>query len=193
MDGGGTERGEGAWRAASPRSRVSGPVLVGLGSNLDRPVERLAEAVHRLAPAVEVLAASPVYRTEPVGFREQPDFYNAVVVGRTALQPGEVLAHLHEVEEAMGRRRSFRNAPRVIDLDLLAVGGRVVDAPELVLPHPRMAERAFVLAPLAEVAPGWRHPLLGRTARELLVSAGALERVERWGDLPLFGSGPPAP
>ncbi|HEX8275067.1 MAG TPA: 2-amino-4-hydroxy-6-hydroxymethyldihydropteridine diphosphokinase [Longimicrobiaceae bacterium] len=192
MDGQGTERGEEAGAAASPRSRMTEPVLVGLGSNLDRPVERLAEAVRRLAPAVEVLAVSAVYRTEPVGFREQPDFYNAVVAGCTGLEPGEVLAHLHAVEEAMGRRRSFRNAPRVIDLDLLAVGGRVVDAPDLVLPHPRMAERAFVLVPLAEVAPEWRHPLLGRTARELLVSAGAPERVERWGDLPPFGSGPPA-
>lgn len=191
MDGQGTERGEAAG-GPPPPARVREPVLVGLGSNLDRPVDRLAEAVQRLAPVVEVLAVSPVYRTEPVGFREQPDFYNAVVMGRTALEPAGVLAHLHAVEEAMGRSRSFRNAPRVIDLDLLAVGGRVMDSPALTLPHPRMAERAFVLVPLAEVAPEWRHPLLGRTARELLVSAGVLERVERWGDLPPDDSGPPA-
>ncbi|HEU0077518.1 MAG TPA: 2-amino-4-hydroxy-6-hydroxymethyldihydropteridine diphosphokinase [Longimicrobiaceae bacterium] len=169
------------------------PVLIGVGSNLDSPVERLAEAVRRLAPDVEVLAASPVYRTEPVGFREQPDFFNLVVRGRTALSPASLLARLHAVEEVMGRRRSFRNAPRVIDLDLLACGDVVLDTPELTLPHPRMAERAFVLVPLAEVAPGWRHPLLGRTARELLAGAGTLERVERWGDLPTFDSGQPAP
>lgn len=168
------------------------PVLIGLGSNLDRPVERLAEAVRRLAPEVEVLAASSVYRSEPVGHREQPDFFNAVVRGRSELEPGELLARLHAVEEAMGRRRTFRNAPRVIDLDLLACGDRVADTPELTLPHPRMAERAFVLVPLAEVAPEWRHPLLGRTARELLAVAGALERIERWGRLPPGGSGPAA-
>ena len=163
------------------------PVLIGVGSNLDGPVERLAEAVRRLEGAVEVLAASSVYRSEPVGFREQPDFYNLVVRGRTAL------ARLHAVEEAMGRRRSFRGAPRVIDLDLLACGGVVLDEPDLTLPHPRMAERAFVLVPLAEVAPEWRHPRAGRTARELLEGAGTLERIERWGDLPAGASGPPAP
>jgi 2-amino-4-hydroxy-6-hydroxymethyldihydropteridine diphosphokinase len=133
-----------------------------------------------------------VYRSEPVGHREQPDFFNAVVRGRTELEPGALLARLHAVEEAMGRRRSFRNAPRVIDLDLLACGDRVVDTPELLLPHPRLAERAFVLVPLAEVAPEWRHPLLGRTARELLAVAGALERIERWGRLPPGGSCPAA-
>ncbi|HEV2735647.1 MAG TPA: 2-amino-4-hydroxy-6-hydroxymethyldihydropteridine diphosphokinase [Longimicrobiaceae bacterium] len=167
-------------------------MLIGLGSNRDRPVERLAEAVGRLAPEVEVLAASSVYRSEPVGHREQPDFYNAVVRGRTELEPGELLARLHAVEEAMGRRRTFRNAPRVIDLDLLACGDRVVETPALLLPHPRMAERAFVLVPVAEVAPEWRHPLLGRTARELLAEAGTLERIERWGRLPPGGSRPAA-
>jgi 7,8-dihydro-6-hydroxymethylpterin-pyrophosphokinase len=91
----------------------------------------------------------------------------------------------------MGRRRTFRNAPRVIDLDLLAYGDAVLVTPELEVPHPRMTERAFVLVPLAEVAPEWHHPRLGRTARELLVLAGALERVERWGDLPRGGSPPP--
>ncbi len=169
------------------------PVLIGVGSNLDDPVERLAEAVRRLEGAVEVLAASSVYRSEPVGFREQPDFYNLVVRGRTALEPHALLARLHAVEDAMGRRRSFVGAPRVIDLDLLACGGVVLDGPELTLPHPRMAERAFVLVPLAEVAPEWRHPRVGRTARELLAGAGTLERIERWGELPAGASGPPAP
>ena len=166
------------------------PVLVGLGSNQDDPVQRLAEAGQRLGQEVEVIAVSSVYRTQPVGFREQPDFFNAVAVGRTRLDAEAVLAHLHAVEDAMGRRRAFRNAPRVIDLDLLAHGDTVADGPGLVLPHPRMAERAFVLVPLAEVGPEWRHPLLGRTARELLDGAGTLERVERWGPLPPGASRP---
>lgn len=176
------------------RSRSGGSeVLLGLGSNLDDPVGRLAEAVRRLSPGVEVGTASSVYRSEPVGFRDQPDFFNAVVRGRTALAPEALLEHLHAVEEAMGRTRTFRNAPRTIDLDLLAFGDRVLDLPGLVVPHPRMTERAFVLVPLAEVAPEWRHPVLGRTARELLERSGELERIERWGDLPVSSTRPAAP
>lgn len=169
---------------------LSVPVLLGLGSNLGDPVRSLAEAVGRLAPQVEVAAVSSVYRSEPVGFRGQPDFFNLVARGRTALAPEGVLAHLHAVEEAMGRVRSFRDAPRTIDLDLLAYGDVALDGPGLVVPHPRMTQRAFVLVPLAEVAPEWRHPVLGRTARELLRRAGALERIERWGELP--PAGPPS-
>ncbi|HEX2187243.1 MAG TPA: 2-amino-4-hydroxy-6-hydroxymethyldihydropteridine diphosphokinase [Longimicrobiaceae bacterium] len=169
-------------------------VLIGLGSNQDDPVRRLAEAVGRLAPVVRVAATSPVYLSEPVGFREQPDFYNLVVRGLTGLAPEALLAHLQAVERAMGRRREFRDAPRVIDLDLLAYGDRVVEAPGLTVPHPRMTGRAFVLVPLAEVAPEWRHPRLGQTARELLAAAGTLERIERWGELPSAAHGrrPPA-
>jgi 2-amino-4-hydroxy-6-hydroxymethyldihydropteridine diphosphokinase len=176
-----------------PTAEDSVEVLLGLGSNLDGPVERLAEAVRRLGPEVEVRAVSSVYRSEPVGFREQPDFFNLVVLGRTRLAPERLLAHLHAVEEALGRRRTFRDAPRTLDADLLAYGDRTLDTPALTVPHPRMTERAFVLVPLAEVAPGWRHPRLGRTARELLALAGTLERIERWGPLPPPAPRPPAP
>lgn len=158
--------------------------LLGLGSNLDRPLDRLAEAVRRIRGFAEVTAVSPVYRTEPVGFRDQPDFLNLVCRVWTALSPEELLAAVHRVEEEGGRVRSFRDAPRRIDVDLLAYGDVVVDTPSLTLPHPRMTGRAFVLVPLAEVAPEWRHPVLGKTARELLSGAGALERIERLGALP---------
>ena len=160
------------------------PLLLALGANLGDPVAQLALAVARLRELRLADAVSSVYRTEPVGFREQPDFYNLVCRGRTALAPGEVLRLARAVEEELGRERSFRDAPRRIDVDLLDLGGAVLRGPELTLPHPRLHERAFVLVPLAEVDPGWRHPVLGRTAAELLAARGAGERVERWGRLP---------
>lgn len=158
-------------------------VVVGLGSNLEEPGVQLASAVRRLAGVMSVEAVSSLYRTEPVGFPDQPDFLNGVVVGRTALAPAKFLARLHAIEAEMGRRRTFRDAPRVIDLDLLDYGGMVTTTPELTLPHPRLERRGFVLHPLVEVAPAWRHPETGETARELLSRAGALERVERLGPL----------
>ena len=162
-------------------------VLLGLGANLERPEARLAEAVAALRRSVEVAAISSVYRTAPVGFADQQDFLNLVVAGHTRLGPGELLAEAHRVEDEMGRVRSFRNAPRVVDIDLLAYEDRVVTTAELVLPHPGIAMRGFVLHPLDEVAPRWRHPVLRKTARELLLAAGELERVEKLGALPAFG------
>lgn len=162
-------------------------VLLGLGANVGDPPAQLAAAVNALRGFVDDLEASSLYRTEPVGFRAQPDFHNLVVRGRTALPPEALLERVLEVERTLGRERTFRNAPRVIDIDVLAYGDEVIDLPFLTLPHPGIPTRGFVLHPLAEVAPDWRHPVLGRTARELLDEASALERVERVGPLP--GSG----
>lgn len=159
-------------------------VLLGLGANLGDPMAQLARAVEMLEAHVAVDRVSPVYRTEPVGHADQPDFHNLVVAGRTALEPMELLRVMQGIEEALGRRRSFRNAPRIIDIDLLAYGTRVMRTLALTVPHPRLHLRGFVLHPLAEVAPEWMHPVLGRTARELLSSATALERVEPLGPLP---------
>lgn len=164
-------------------------VLLGLGANLGDPVAQLARAVAALGDEVRVDTVSSLYRTEPVGFVEQPDFYNLVVRGRTRLDALGVLRRAREVEEALERRRPFPNAPRTIDVDLLAYGDRVMRTEELTLPHPRLHLRGFVLYPLVEVAPEWRHPVLLKTARELLSAATNLERVERVGALP----GPGAP
>lgn len=163
-------------------------VLLGLGANLGDPVAQLALAVELLRAHVRVERVSAVYRTQPVGHAEQPDFYNLVVAGRTALPPAELLAAAQGIEEGMGRVHSFRNAPRVIDVDLLAHGEQVMRTAALTLPHPRLHLRGFVLHPLAEIAPDWRHPVLERTARELLSSATALERVEPLGPLPPPGA-----
>ncbi|MBV9108934.1 MAG: 2-amino-4-hydroxy-6-hydroxymethyldihydropteridine diphosphokinase [Gemmatimonadetes bacterium] len=153
-------------------------VLIALGANLGDPRRQLARAVEALRGFVAGLRASSVYRTEPVGYADQPDFYNQVAAGTTVLSAEELLDRMLAVEREMGRERTFRNAPRVIDLDLLAYGDAVIETPRLVLPHPGIPTRGFVLHPLAEVAPAWVHPVLGRTARELL-SAAPLERVER--------------
>jgi 2-amino-4-hydroxy-6-hydroxymethyldihydropteridine diphosphokinase len=158
--------------------------FLGLGANLGDPVAQLARAVALLRDRAGVGAVSSVWRTEPVGFRDQPDFYNLVAAGEWAGTAEALLDVALGVEREMGRVRSFANAPRVIDVDVLDVGGIVSAHPRLTLPHPRMAERAFVLAPLAEVGPEWRHPATGRSARELLSAAPGGERVARWGPLP---------
>jgi 2-amino-4-hydroxy-6-hydroxymethyldihydropteridine diphosphokinase len=178
----------GADRRASVGDEAAHLVLLGLGANLGEPVEQLARAVELLRPHVRIDRVSSLYRTEPVGHADQPDFHNLVVTGTTALEPMQLLHAVQEIEDTLGRRRSFRNAPRTLDIDLLACGDRVMRTLALTLPHPRLHLRGFVLHPLAEVAPEWRHHVLGRTARELLSSATALERVEALGPLPRAGA-----
>jgi 2-amino-4-hydroxy-6-hydroxymethyldihydropteridine diphosphokinase len=129
--------------------------FVGLGANLENPLQQVRQAISEL-DAIEhtrVLVASSLYRSAPVGYADQPDFINAVAKVQTRLSPHELLDALHAIENRHGRRRSVRNAPRTLDLDLLLYGTLVVDEDGLTLPHPRMHERAFVLLPLAEIAP----------------------------------------
>jgi 2-amino-4-hydroxy-6-hydroxymethyldihydropteridine diphosphokinase len=148
--------------------------LIGLGANLENPAAMIASAVERLAagPGLKLLAVSSLYLSEPQGGPVGQDWYhNAVAAFDSGLAPRELLARLLAVETDLGRRRREKNGPRVIDLDWLAQGDLVVEEPpELILPHPRLAERRFVLAPLVEVAPDWRHPRLGLSAMELLAA-----------------------
>lgn len=129
--------------------------FVALGSNLDGPAKQIRAALAALAisPGVALCRVSSLYRTAPVGFRDQPDFINAVAEVDSALAPAALLARLLDIETGFGRVRSFRNAPRVLDLDLLWYDGERCDDAGLTLPHPRMHERAFVLIPLCEIAP----------------------------------------
>ncbi len=145
-------------------------ILVALGSNIE-PERNLAAAVQALRRLVEVLAVSPVYRTPPWGYADQAPFLNAVVRAQSTLEPLALLDALQHIERQQGRVRSFANAPRTLDLDLLDYDGLVLESPRLILPHPRLHERAFVLVPLCDLAPDWRHPVLGLTARELLARA----------------------
>jgi len=158
---------------------ASAEVLLGLGANVGDPRAQLERALDGLRAFVHDLRASSIYRTEPVGYANQPDFLNLVARGTTQLSPTELLERILRLEREIGRERTFRNAPRVIDIDLLDHAGQVSDDPRLVLPHPGIPTRGFVLHPLAEVAPEWVHPVLGKTARELLSAAPKIERVER--------------
>jgi 2-amino-4-hydroxy-6-hydroxymethyldihydropteridine diphosphokinase len=143
---------------------------VGLGSNLEDPLSQIRQALVDLEsiPGTRVTARSSFYRTSPVGYLEQPDFINAVACVQTTLKPQALLAALLAIENRHGRRRAMRNAPRTLDLDLLLYGDEARDLDGLSLPHPRLHERAFVLAPLAEIAPGAMVPGRGRV-RDLLV------------------------
>jgi len=153
---------------------------VALGSNLGDRAGYLARARAALAalPGTRVRGASRLYQTDPVGPPGQGPYLNQVLRLETGLPPGALLRAMLAIERENGRVRTVRFGPRTLDLDLLDWGGLAIRAPGLVLPHPRLHLRAFVLVPLAELDPAWRHPRLGRTA------AGLLRRVDRRGVRP---------
>jgi 2-amino-4-hydroxy-6-hydroxymethyldihydropteridine diphosphokinase len=152
---------------------------IGLGANLAEPRAQLAAAFDELdrLPLTRVVARSSLYRSAPLGYAAQPDFVNAVARVETGLPPERLLAALHEIETRHGRERSFPNAPRTLDLDLLLYGDRAIERAGLRLPHPRMHERAFVLAPLVELDPEAEIPGRGRAVEWL--ARCAEQRIER--------------
>ena len=160
-------------------ARGMADVYVGLGSNIGDAAAHLREAAERLARTLCVREVSSAYRTEPVGLRDQPFFLNAVVHATTERSPRDVLALLKSIEDEMGRQRTVPLGPRLIDLDLLLYDDLGIEGPGLVLPHPRMDERRFVLEPLAEIAPDLAMRPGGPTAAELLAALPQAETVER--------------
>lgn len=163
-------------------------VYLALGTNLGMRAANLRAALAGLAPEVRLRRLSPTYETEPWGYADQPAFLNQVIEAETSLSPQELLAYLKREETGMGRQSTFRNGPRVIDLDILLYDNVVLEEDNLSIPHPRMRGRSFVLVPLADLAPDLVHPVLSKTIRELAAETdpSAMKRVME--KLPAFGT-----
>ncbi len=143
-------------------------VYIALGSNLGDRYRNFQIAFENLSPDIQVQQASPIYETPPWGYLDQPPFLNQVIQATTDLPPHELLIQLKQIERHLGREPTFRNGPRPLDLDLLFYDDLVLKTSELSIPHPRMRGRAFVLVPLANLAPNYLHPEFGLTVSQLL-------------------------
>ncbi len=155
-------------------------VFLALGTNLDDRMAHLRAALDALPPDVQIMKRSPVYETPAWGYEDQGPFLNMVIEGRTELEPEALLARLKQLETELGRTPSFHWGPRIIDIDILFYDQLILKAANLTIPHPRLHERAFVLVPLADVAPEWKHPVLGKTVRQLLseVDTSGIQRFQ---------------
>jgi len=155
-------------------------VYLCLGSNLGNRQDNLEKALSLLGQRLRVGQISSIYDTEPVGNINQPRFLNLVCQVNTRLKPVELLALAKGIELKLGRTFGRVNAPRPIDIDILFYGDQIMETPELVIPHPRLTERAFVLIPLAEIASDLVHPVSGKTVRELLQAVTETQGVLKW-------------
>jgi len=156
-------------------------VFIALGTNMGDRKTNLQAAITAMRAAVTVLDRSPVYETPPWGYEQQPEFLNQVIKVHTELDPLNLLTFLKSIESQMGRQKTIRYGPRLIDLDILLYDELILNNPNLVVPHPRLAERAFVLVPLADLAPDLCHPVLGQTIQALK------EHVDTSGIIPYKG------
>lgn len=143
-------------------------IYLGLGSNLGDRAANLRAAIAAMPPGIEIINASTIYETAPWGFEDQGKFLNQVVKVQTNLTPEALLDYLKQIEIHVGRTPTFRNGPREIDIDILFYDDLILETDELTIPHPRLAERAFVLAPLMDLAAALLHPVLGQSISELL-------------------------
>lgn len=161
-------------------------VYLSLGSNRGDKAKNINRAITLLqqTEAIEVRQISGFYESAALYLTEQADFINCAVALRTNLEPVELLAVCRRIEKKMGRKKGRRYGPRVIDLDILSYGHRVIDSPGFQIPHPRIAERRFVLEPLREINPRWRHPVLNKSAARLLKELGKEQQVTYFGPAP---------
>jgi 2-amino-4-hydroxy-6-hydroxymethyldihydropteridine diphosphokinase len=154
-------------------------VYLALGSNLDNRLANLKQAVAALSPQMEVKAKSPVYETPPWGYEDQPRFLNQVIKVQTYLEPEPLLKHLKRLEVTLGRKESFQNGPRLIDIDILFYDDLTLNTASLVIPHPRLHERGFVLLPLMDIDPDLVHPANQKSVREMLALSN-IEGIEKF-------------
>jgi 2-amino-4-hydroxy-6-hydroxymethyldihydropteridine diphosphokinase len=143
-------------------------VTLALGSNIGDRKAALKAAIQGLAPYANVIKQSPIYETAAAYVTDQPPFLNMVVLAETKLEPLPLLQALKRLETELGRAPTFRYGPRLLDIDIVFYGDEILTLPELTLPHPRLAEREFVLRPLADITPDWKHPSNGQTVAEML-------------------------
>ncbi len=143
-------------------------IYIALGTNLGNRLDNLQRTVKALPPEARVINASPIYETPPWGYLDQAYFLNQVLQAETDLTPEDLLAYLKRLETQLGRQASFKYGPRLIDLDILFYDDLILETSILTIPHPKINERAFVLVPLADLAPDHRHPSFGLTVRELM-------------------------
>ena len=156
-------------------------IVLGLGTNIGNCIENLQKAVDELASFVEITAVSAVYITPPWGITDQPDFHNLCLLGKTKLEPESLLRAVKLTEVTLGRRPNVRWGPRLIDIDILFYDALVMHKDRLNIPHARIPERAFVLVPLAEIAPNWVHPEYGKTVAEMktAVDKAGIQKLDK--------------
>lgn len=147
-------------------------IYLGLGTNLGDRAANLQAAVAGLSARMVITAVSPIYQTPPWGVTDQPNFLNVCLAAQTDLSPDELLAFLKNLETELGRQPTKRWGPRLIDIDILFYANQLIETENMIVPHPRLAERAFVLRPLADIAPNFVHPALGETIADLSEKVG---------------------
>ncbi|MGH6932768.1 MAG: 2-amino-4-hydroxy-6-hydroxymethyldihydropteridine diphosphokinase [Dongiaceae bacterium] len=173
------------------------PILIAIGANLPSPYGSPRQTCEAVLPelarhGISIVAESRWFESAPVPLSEQPWYVNGVVAVETSLSPAELLAALHEIERGFGRVRRERNEARVIDLDLIAFGDIVSQEPDSpVVPHPRLRDRAFVLLPLADIAPDWRHPATGQGLTDMIAALPVGQSIRPISDWPAPGHGRP--
>jgi 2-amino-4-hydroxy-6-hydroxymethyldihydropteridine diphosphokinase len=142
-------------------------IFLALGTNIADKKKHIEDAISLLEEEVHVIVRAPIYESKPVGFAEQENFYNTVLKGQTNLSPEKLLLFVKKIEKKIGRVERFRNGPREIDIDILLYDDLVLNTEHLIIPHPRMQERDFVLQPLADINPEIKHPIVQKTIKDL--------------------------